>query len=367
MKKIKRIVSLFLLLSMTFGIMPAFGAASGAGWRIDYDTAEYEPGSLRIEIYDAARRSSPRLYWIDDGETLRPDRVPDGFFASGGDYYAVVQYTKGQSGGAGTASGLSDAEIDREFDLYYSAVYGKPVPSLPAPPENGSADDLLDWYDALCADDAFWVWNEDEEEGYFLDKLTREQIVGQAESWYDPDDGETLDELIVEVLYEYIDAYRGFTYPYSAYDAATKRSVIESLIANPQSAPAGYTPPSPSGGGEPEESGCYSVLHRLTDDEKAAGFRVDDSFFDGCAPLEIVRSTIGTTYDYYTYREIPLYPEASVYYVADGATVPAFIDTSAEDDENGITLGTSAKTFSPSDTCTRAQVVTFLYRATANN
>ncbi len=134
MKKIKRIVSLFLLLSMTFGIMPAFGAASGAGWRIDYDTAEYEPGSLRVEIYDAARRSSPRLYWIDDGETLRPDRVPDGLFASGGDYYAVVQYTKGQSGGAGTASGLSDAEIDREFDLYYSAVYGKPVPSLPAPP-----------------------------------------------------------------------------------------------------------------------------------------------------------------------------------------------------------------------------------------
>ena len=31
--------------------------------------------------------------------------------------------------------------------------------------------------------------------------------------------------------------------------------------------------------------------------------------------------------------------------------------------EKGITLGTTAKTFSPSDTCTRGQVVTFLYRS----
>ncbi|MBQ2468945.1 MAG: S-layer homology domain-containing protein, partial [Clostridia bacterium] len=31
--------------------------------------------------------------------------------------------------------------------------------------------------------------------------------------------------------------------------------------------------------------------------------------------------------------------------------------------ERGITLGTDATHFSPSDTCTRGQVVTFLYRA----
>ena len=30
--------------------------------------------------------------------------------------------------------------------------------------------------------------------------------------------------------------------------------------------------------------------------------------------------------------------------------------------EKGITNGTSATTFDPEDTCTRAQVVTFLYR-----
>ncbi|MCC8080159.1 MAG: S-layer homology domain-containing protein, partial [Oscillospiraceae bacterium] len=30
--------------------------------------------------------------------------------------------------------------------------------------------------------------------------------------------------------------------------------------------------------------------------------------------------------------------------------------------ENGITTGTSDSTFSPADDCTRAQVVTFLYR-----
>ena len=33
--------------------------------------------------------------------------------------------------------------------------------------------------------------------------------------------------------------------------------------------------------------------------------------------------------------------------------------------DNGVTTGTSVTTFSPSDTCTRGQVVTFLYRATA--
>ncbi len=31
--------------------------------------------------------------------------------------------------------------------------------------------------------------------------------------------------------------------------------------------------------------------------------------------------------------------------------------------QNGITAGTSANTFSPDDTCTRAQIVTFLQRA----
>ena len=31
--------------------------------------------------------------------------------------------------------------------------------------------------------------------------------------------------------------------------------------------------------------------------------------------------------------------------------------------ENGITTGTSETAFSPKDTCTRAQVVTFLYKA----
>ena len=30
--------------------------------------------------------------------------------------------------------------------------------------------------------------------------------------------------------------------------------------------------------------------------------------------------------------------------------------------ENGVTNGTSATTFSPNDTCTRGQIVTFLYR-----
>ena len=34
--------------------------------------------------------------------------------------------------------------------------------------------------------------------------------------------------------------------------------------------------------------------------------------------------------------------------------------------ENGITEGTSATTFSPELTCTRGQIVTFLYRDMAN-
>ena len=32
--------------------------------------------------------------------------------------------------------------------------------------------------------------------------------------------------------------------------------------------------------------------------------------------------------------------------------------------ENGVTVGTSESTFSPNHTCTRAQIVTFLHRAT---
>nr|WP_302647677.1 hypothetical protein [uncultured Dysosmobacter sp.] len=31
--------------------------------------------------------------------------------------------------------------------------------------------------------------------------------------------------------------------------------------------------------------------------------------------------------------------------------------------ENGVTNGTTASTFSPSNGCTRAQIVTFLFRA----
>ena len=34
--------------------------------------------------------------------------------------------------------------------------------------------------------------------------------------------------------------------------------------------------------------------------------------------------------------------------------------------ENGVTTGTSATTFSPDDNCTRAQIVTFLYRNRAS-
>ena len=34
--------------------------------------------------------------------------------------------------------------------------------------------------------------------------------------------------------------------------------------------------------------------------------------------------------------------------------------------ENGITVGTSSTTFSPDATCTRAQAVTFLYRASGS-
>ena len=54
------------------------------------------------------------------------------------------------------------------------------------------------------------------------------------------------------------------------------------------------------------------------------------------------------------------------------STVNPFTDVTASDYyynavlwavENGITTGTSETTFSPDDACTRAQIVTFLYRA----
>ena len=37
--------------------------------------------------------------------------------------------------------------------------------------------------------------------------------------------------------------------------------------------------------------------------------------------------------------------------------------SNADSFENGITKGTSSTTFSPDDTCTRAQIVTFLWRS----
>ncbi|MCC8157149.1 MAG: leucine-rich repeat protein [Oscillospiraceae bacterium] len=62
-----------------------------------------------------------------------------------------------------------------------------------------------------------------------------------------------------------------------------------------------------------------------------------------------------------------------LYRLADSPAVTAaadFTDVSAADAvawavEQGVTTGTSATTFSPSDTCTRGQIVTFLYRALA--
>lgn len=59
-------------------------------------------------------------------------------------------------------------------------------------------------------------------------------------------------------------------------------------------------------------------------------------------------------------------------YRALGSTVNGFTDVAADSFcagavawavENGVTNGTSASTFSPSNGCTRAQIVTFLFRA----
>ncbi|MCD7711503.1 MAG: S-layer homology domain-containing protein, partial [Firmicutes bacterium] len=55
----------------------------------------------------------------------------------------------------------------------------------------------------------------------------------------------------------------------------------------------------------------------------------------------------------------------------ENTTEAAFDDVAADADyaaavawavENGITTGTTTETFSPNDTCTRAQIVTFLWR-----
>lgn len=63
--------------------------------------------------------------------------------------------------------------------------------------------------------------------------------------------------------------------------------------------------------------------------------------------------------------------ENSIPFVADGVA-PAFTDVAANAYyaapvswavSKGITTGTSATTFNPNDTCTRGQIVTFLYRA----
>jgi len=89
-----------------------------------------------------------------------------------------------------------------------------------------------------------------------------------------------------------------------------------------------------------------------------------------------------TIYTIYAQMHYPDYGDHSYRYISvkfgdapPAQTVGGFSDVTVENYfaepviwaiENGITNGTSDTTFSPDDTCTRAQIVTFLYRAMAD-
>ncbi|MBR4661866.1 MAG: S-layer homology domain-containing protein [Clostridia bacterium] len=366
MKYFKKMVSAALILSMLAALVPAAVFAAGGRWTVSYDAEAYEEGTLSVTLFDARADATVAVEWDDLGGTLRAGATTDELFDRGAGYYAVVSYTPRQSGdsgsdGSGGSSDLTDAQIEAEFDLYYVAQYGKAVPTLGIPDDDATAEELFAWYGDLLEEDAFWVWNEDEEEGAWLDKFSVEELRAQADDRYDPD-YDDYDEIVADTVGDYVDAYMDYSSPYFNYDLSAKRGTIEMMIQFPDYAPPGYTPPSVSGGsgggGTPSDGdpAYRTVLRRLTEADMASGFTVGEDFFDGCVPLEVTPVPIGQTYDPVTYGPVDGFSEVRAYFIADGHTIPALPENDegadGEEYEYGNEPGVSdAGVGFPSDHC----------------
>ncbi|MBR6915926.1 MAG: hypothetical protein IKN36_06165, partial [Clostridia bacterium] len=366
MNYFKKMVSAALILSMLAALVPAAVFAAGGRWTVSYDAEAYEEGTLSVTLFDARADATVAVEWDDLGGTLRAGATTDELFDRGAEYYAVVSYTPRQSGGSGSdgsggSSDLTDAQIEAEFDLYYVAQYGKAVPTLGIPDDDATAEELFTWYGDLLEEDAFWVWNDDEEEGAWLDKFSVEELRAQADDRYDPD-YDDYDEIVADTVGDYVDAYMDYSSPYFNYDLSAKRGMIEMMIQFPDYAPPGYTPPSVSGGsgggGTPSDGdpAYRTVLRRLTEADMASGFAVGADFFDGCVPLEVTPVPIGQTYDPVTYGPVDGFSEVRAYFIADGHTIPALPenDEGADGEEyeygNGPGVSDAGVGF-PSDHC----------------
>ncbi|MBQ6261921.1 MAG: S-layer homology domain-containing protein [Clostridia bacterium] len=352
MKYFKKLVSAALILSMLAALVPATVFAAGGRWSVSYDADAYGEGTLSVVLFDAGADATVATEWTDTGSSIRAGATADELFRRGADYYAVVSYTPSESGGSGSSgsggsggsSGLTDEQIEAEFDLYYAAVYGKEPPTLGIPDEGAAAEELFSWYEALLEENAFWVWNDDEEEGAWLDKLSVEEIQATVNDWYDPD-WDDYDEIARECVGEYVDAYLYYCSGYFSYDIYTKRAIIEEYILHPEYAPPGYTPPSAPGGGsggdEPSDTDktWRTVLRRLSGSDLTSGFTVGANFFDACSPLEVTPVYAGLSYDQTTGAQVERYSDVRAYFIADGYTIPALPEREEPDDEEEYELG----------------------------
>ncbi len=340
MKLSKQLAAFLLVFSIVFSGVPPVSFAALEGWTVVYDSSAFARDSIKIGIYDASEGFAPAVSWTDSGSSIKADKTAAELFPGSGDYYAVVQFS--DEGSSGQSGSLSDAEIEAEYDKYWIALHGSlpPEAELPENYPYESREEALEWYSSVLGNSGFVSWFEDpDSEDYGYELLTADQLVSDAESGYDPeyDDPSYVDEEIVSGVNEIVEAYIQYlsggdynTASYYSMTTASKRATIETYIAYPQYAPEGYTPP---GASASVEACVKSVVRLLSASEKANGFTIGEGFFDNCTELSISPLQHGTTVNYQTYQNEPLYADTAVYRVFGDAAVPAFIKSNTEGEE----------------------------------
>ena len=373
MRSMKKMTALALCLSMIFGAVPlSFAATEGqGGWTVSYDASAFGSGTLSVAIYNASRGEEVETGWTRAGGTLTADLSPTHLFGEG-DHYAVIQYdTEAGSGGDPwdlPSSGLSDEDIAVEYDRYFEARYGVVLPDLELPLSfpYENEEEALDLWNIMYADDGFheyllyqglhempseeellieceeegWVWPDNEDDPNYEDGYLDEEIyLSYLQS-------SVYDQLLWYYTYFFsLTELQGEEEPetladyYLEYDIDSKRRIIESMIQYPMSAPEGYTPPAPSGGGtgggSAETAMRKLVVHKLTAAEMSGGLSVGSGFFDGCRLLDVTTPALsGDTSSYGGYGGYygqTQYADATVFLADGNALIPAGITDPAID------------------------------------
>ncbi len=139
---------------------------------------------------------------------------------------------------------------------------------------------------------------------------------------------------------------------FSPSDACTRGQIITFLWRAAGS-------PAPTGSGAFSDVDADEYYADATQWASEQGLDLSDGAFRPADPC--TRATVAE----YLYRLAGSPAVTAATDFTDVSTADGYADAVAWAVEQGVTTGTSATTFSPSDTCTRGQIVTFLYRALA--